>query len=152
MIDSFIRNIIIITKFTDTIKVLCNNASKQILISKPFTAPTSTSERCRQYGYYYGIPIEDFVGSSGASSLTKTFTASDFLYPEHIKKYEVKFACGNGTCVFRINGEIKYNKTMCATCPDRSSGITVSMPVTISSSSSLNSGFAQSAFRVCAFY
>ena len=41
---------------------------------------------------------------------------------------------------------------MCATCPDRSSGITVSMPVTISSSSSLNSGFAQSAFRVCAFY
>ena len=141
-----------IAPFTDTIKVQCNNVSKQILISKPFTAPTSTSERCRQYGYYYGIPIEDFVGSSGASSLTKTFTASDFLYPEHIKKYEVKFACGNGTCVFRINGEIKYNKTMCATCPDRSSGITVSMPVTISSSSSLNSGFAQSAFRVCAFY
>lgn len=139
-------------QFTDTIKVLCNNASKQILISKPFTAPTSTSERCRQYGYYYGIPIEDFVGSSGAASQTKTFTASDFLYSEHIKKYEVKFACGNGTCVFRINGEIKYNKTMCATCPDRSSGITVSMPVTISSSSSLNSGFAQSAFRVCAFY
>lgn len=139
-------------QFTDTIKVLCNNASKQILISKPFTAPTSTSERCRQYGYYYGIPIEDFVGSSGAASQTKTFTASDFLYSEHIKKYEVKFACGNGTCVFRINGEIKYNKTMCATCPDRSSGITVSMPVTISSSSSLNRGFAQSAFRVCAFY
>lgn len=139
-------------QFTDTIKVLCNNASKQILISKPFTAPTSTSDRCRQYGYYYGIPIEDFVGSSGAASQTKTFTASDFLYSEHIKKYEVKFACGNGTCVFRINGEIKYNKTMCATCPDRSSGITVSMPVTISSSSSLNSGFAQSAFRVCAFY
>lgn len=139
-------------QFTDTIKVLCNNASKQILISKPFTAPTSTSERCRQYGYYYGIPIEDFVGSSGAASQTKTFTASDFLYPEHIKKYEVKFACGNGTCVFKINGEIKYQKTLCSTCPDRSSGITVSMPVTISSSSSLNSGFAQSAFRVCAFY
>lgn len=139
-------------QFTDTIKVLCNNASKQILISKPFTAPTSTSERCRQYGYYYGIPIDDFVGSSGAASLTKTFTASDFLYSEHIKKYEVKFACGNGTCVFRINGEIKYNKTMCQTCPDRSSGITVTMPVTISSTSTLRIGFAQSAFRVCAFY
>ena len=66
-------------KFTDTIKVLCNNASKQILISKPFTAPTSTSERCRQYGYYYGIPIEDFVSSSGDASQTKTFTASDFV-------------------------------------------------------------------------
>ena len=138
--------------FTDTIKVLCNNASKQILISKPFTAPSSTSERCRQYGYYYGIPIEDFVSSSGAASQTKTFTASDFLYSEHIKKYEVKFACGNGTCVFRINGEIKYNKTMCATCPDRSSGITVTMPVTISSTSTLGTGLAQSAFRVCAFY
>lgn len=122
------------------------------MISKPFTAPTSTSERCRQYGYYYGIPIEDFVGSSGAASQTKTFTASDFLYPEHIKKYEVKFACGNGTCTFKINGEIKYQETLCSTCPDRSSGITVSMPVTISSSSSLNSGFSQSAFRVCAFY
>ena len=139
-------------QFTDTIKVLCNNASKQILISKPFTAPSSTSERCRQYGYYYGIPIEDFVSSSGAASQTKTFTASDFLYSEHIKKYEVKFACGNGTCVFRINGEIKYNKTMCATCPDRSSGITVTMPVTISSTSTLGTGLAQSAFRVCAFY
>lgn len=152
MIDSLIRNIIIITKFTDTIKVQCNNVSKQILISKPFTAPTSTSERCRQYGYYYGIPIEDFVGSSGAASQTKTFTASDFLYPEHIKKYEVKFACGNGTCVFKINGEIKYQKTLCSTCPDRSSGITVTMPVTISSTSTLGTGLAQSAFRVCAFY
>ena len=41
---------------------------------------------------------------------------------------------------------------MCATCPDRSSGITVTMPVTISSTSTLRTGFAQSAFRVCAFY
>lgn len=143
-------------KFTDTIKVLCNNASKQILISKPFTPPTSTSDRCRQYGYYTGTPLEDFVNSSGPASMSKTFTASDFLYPEHIKKYEVKFACGNGTCVFRINGEIKYNKTMCPVCPDRSEGITVTMPVTISSTSTLGTniglGLAQSAFRVCAFY
>lgn len=148
-------------KFTDTIKVLCNNASKQILISKPFTPPTftpptSTSDRCRQYGYYTGTPLEDFVNSSGPASMSKTFTASDFLYPEHIKKYEVKFACGNGTCVFRINGEIKYNKTMCPTCPDRSEGITVTMPVTISSTSTLGLtiglGLSQSAFRVCAFY
>lgn len=145
-----------IAPFTDTIKVLCNNASKQILISKPFTPPTSTSDRCRQYGYYTGTPLEDFVNSSGPASLSKTFTASDFLYPEHIKKYEVKFACGNGTCVFRINGEIKYNKTMCPVCPDRSSGITVTMPVTISSTSTLGTtiglGLSQSAFRVCAFY
>ena len=89
--------------------------------------------------------------------MSKTFTASDFLYPEHIKKYEVKFACGNGTCVFRINGEIKYNKTMCPVCPDRSEGITVTMPVTISSTSTLDLtygglGLSQSAFRVCAFY
>ena len=41
---------------------------------------------------------------------------------------------------------------MCATCPDRSSGITVTMPVTISSTSTLGTGLAQSAFRVCAFY
>ena len=147
-------------KFTDTIKVLCNNVSKQILISKPtppFTPPTSTSDRCRQYGWYKGTPLEDFVESSGPISMSKTFTASDFLYPEHIKKYEVKFACGNGTCVFRINGEIKYNKTMCPVCPDRSEGITVTMPVTISSTSTLDLtygglGLSQSAFRVCAFY
>ena len=139
-----------ISPFTETIKVTANDISANVSIR--FIPPTSTRERCRQYGLYVGIPFGDFVESSGPQSITHTYTASEFLYPENIKSYSVQFACGNGTCNFKINDKTVYSGTFCPLCPERSPSYEVTMPVTISSNSSLGVGLRQSAFRICALY
>ena len=145
--------------FTDTINITVtshlNDTINVLLDIKIPVLPSSTTERCRQYGYYTGANIGDFINSFGTASYSYTFKNDDFKYPSLIKGYNLSFACGNASCKFYVDSTLVWSTNAGYYDPQQKNYGTVDLPVTIKSESSaqyFGVGLSQAAFRVCAIY